>query len=158
MSVEQCQITDWGQQGYVDGATGQNQSVFSRYKNDCEKAGIQPNVQAYQRGWSNGIKQFCTPNGGWKAGIEGKVNLLEICTGQTNEAVFYQNYLKGFQIYETKEEIRRNDLQKYQLTNKLANAKVETEQRHLESEISRIENRQYQLKMLSLQLLMGAPK
>lgn len=64
MSPETCAASDWHQVGVADGEKGRTSDRIARYQEDCGKAGIVPDAQAYMAGREQGLRTYCTlPNG-----------------------------------------------------------------------------------------------
>jgi hypothetical protein len=66
-----CAEADWGELGERDGLFGEAESKFNERVAAC---GFNPSrsVDAYQAGRRKGLKSFCTPEGGFQAGNEGR--------------------------------------------------------------------------------------
>jgi hypothetical protein len=71
LSAEQCQNTNWLQVGLNDGAAGKGMSDLNKEITDCAKFGINVNLSAYNKGWRDGNKQYCTFETGYALGNSG---------------------------------------------------------------------------------------
>jgi len=71
LNEDQCQVTDWRLLGSSDGAAGRDQTYVARHREACGKYGIPVDVPAWQSGWQEGIRRFCTPHNGLDVGMRG---------------------------------------------------------------------------------------
>lgn len=74
LSEEECQYSDWELLGRQDGIDGADVSKFQTYVRECGRYGTPPDPVAWQTGWEEGLKTFCTPGGIYAAGIRGRGN------------------------------------------------------------------------------------
>ncbi len=72
LTADQCRVADWRALGVEDGALGHGESRFVEYVKDCTDAGVTPDRSAWEAGRTEGLKQFCTPNGAYSAGVDGR--------------------------------------------------------------------------------------
>jgi hypothetical protein len=107
MSQQECMSTNWEQVGFADGAAGNPPRSLVNAVSDCAQYGITVNQKIYHKGWTSGIKQFCTFERGFTIGSQGG-QLPTICPenlqgrftagwnkGSTN---FCSNPINAFQI------------------------------------------------------------
>lgn len=106
MSVEECQVADWGALGYQHGVAGTlpTGTRLAPYIKACAKAGISPDQQAYEQGRSEGARVYCHPSNGFKLGRSGK-NYNYICDPDL-EAAFLAEYDRGSELFTYEEAVR----------------------------------------------------
>ena len=88
MSPTECKVADWQRVGFNDGASGQSERRLAAYTEDCGEAGVQPDAEAYRRGWDSGIRRFCTAANGWREGVQGHSGKNAVCQAQPGYEVF----------------------------------------------------------------------
>ena len=71
MSKQDCENADWHTIGYNDGARGIYFSNLDTYRKRCSEYQIAPDANAYQAGWNQGIRIYCTSDNGYRAGVSG---------------------------------------------------------------------------------------
>ncbi|MBS0358561.1 MAG: DUF2799 domain-containing protein [Proteobacteria bacterium] len=73
LSQQQCASMNWQSEGFNDGLAGRSPRDLSRSMKDCSEYGISVNSSAYQAGWRDGVRQYCTPdyNLGYTDGVAG---------------------------------------------------------------------------------------
>lgn len=71
MSADECATADWRTIGYEDGAKGHEASAISRHRKACAKHGVTADFDAYEQGRREGLRQYCRPANGYKAGRKG---------------------------------------------------------------------------------------
>jgi hypothetical protein len=72
MSKKDCENADWRAIGYNDGARGINFTNLDSYRKRCSEYQIAPDANAYQAGWNQGIRSYCTSDNGYRAGAAGQ--------------------------------------------------------------------------------------
>ncbi len=117
LTADQCKVADWRALGVEDGALGYGEARFLDYTKDCAKAGVTPDRAAWQDGREDGLKRFCTPEGAYSAGVDGRpfrgrctpetpAQLAALEKGQAFHAITDEiNFLRA-QIRELNQEIR----------------------------------------------------
>jgi hypothetical protein len=156
MSESQCRVADWGRVGFNDALQGVSESRLANYAEDCGKIGVQPDKRAYRSGWDAGIVKFCMPVNGWRQGVEGHSGKESLCTGQPGYAQFSSNLYAGLQVYNTTEQIRRNDYEIHRLQDKLEKAKDDGERKNIRRDLANLDHDQYRLRQqLSRQQLLA---
>ena len=71
MSSEECVASDWRSVGYEDGSRGYTSDRIGNYRKACAKHGVTPDLDAYQAGRVEGLKEFCQPQRGFNVGASG---------------------------------------------------------------------------------------
>ncbi len=70
MSADECQTADWRTIGHEDGLKGST-GRLGDHRKACAKAGVTPDLDAYESGRASGLRQFCVPAKGYEAGSSG---------------------------------------------------------------------------------------
>ena len=71
MSGDQCVTSDWHGIGFDDGARGYTAGRLSQHRKACAKHGVSPDLQAYQEGRADGLREYCQPQRGFNLGAAG---------------------------------------------------------------------------------------
>lgn len=71
MSEDQCLAGAWSESGFKDGKEGQEASRLSEHAQACAKVGVAPDERAYFSARDAGLREYCTPRGGFEAGRKG---------------------------------------------------------------------------------------
>lgn len=102
LNEDQCQVTDWRILGSTDGAAGRNQTHVARHQEACAKYGIPVDVPAWQSGWEEGIRRYCTPGNGLDVGMRGK-SYANSCPGDVAVG-FREAYDLGRRVWDAQSE------------------------------------------------------
>ncbi|MCC1481973.1 DUF2799 domain-containing protein [Roseibaca sp. Y0-43] len=106
LSEEECLSGDWRGIGLRDGTAGQvADAQFARHVKACEKAGITPQRAAWQQGYTEGLRSYCTPAKGLEEGRAGR-SYSNVCP-VGSEAGFLRGYRVGEADYDARQEVRR---------------------------------------------------
>ena len=157
MSVSECKVADWGRVGFADGMRGESDRRIADYTEDCGKAGIVPNAQAYRYGWDQGIVGFCTPANGWREGVAGNSGKASVCQGQAGYAGFSHYLELGMQVHRMQELLQRNGQESSRLQARLEAAKSDEERKNLREDLRHVDREQLRLRRLLMQQQMLAP-
>jgi len=71
MSKKECLYADWYQIGLEDGSVGRNAVMLAQHRKACAKAGVTPDLAAYERGHVEGLQRYCNYNNGLNVGSRG---------------------------------------------------------------------------------------
>ena len=71
MSKDECRVVDWRTVGYEDGVAGRASDTIGRYRKDCASVGVAPDLNAYRAGRAEGLREYCRPQNGFRAGANG---------------------------------------------------------------------------------------
>ncbi len=148
MTVAECQVADWGRVGYADGARGESESRLAAYSEDCGKAGVRPNAQAYRQGWDAGIVRYCTAANGWREGLLGNGSRALACQGRAGYDAFSYYLAAGLEVYRTSEMMRQNADFANRLQRRLEESGNDDERRRLRDELRDVDHEQYRLRGL----------
>lgn len=98
MNRAECQTVDWRTVGYEDGASGQTGDRIAQHRKACAKHGVTPDLDAYQLGREQGLREYCTADNGFRLGERG-AQLPGFCPDE-RQAAFEAAYRDGFHLYE----------------------------------------------------------
>jgi len=70
MSADECRSAEWRTVGYEDGRSGSAGRIGDHSK-ACAKVGIAPNLDQYELGRADGLRQYCIPSKGYEMGSNG---------------------------------------------------------------------------------------
>src|SRR6476620_8695628 len=71
MSKEECLAVDWRTIGYEDGVAGYSGDRISQHRKACAKYGVQTDLNQYQAGRAQGLREYCKPANGYRLGSRG---------------------------------------------------------------------------------------
>jgi hypothetical protein len=97
MSANECLATDWRTVGYEDGVSGYSGDRVGQYRKACTKHGVSPDLNAYQGGRQQGLKEFCKPLNGFRTGAHGR-GYNGVCPTEL-DGPFLEAYESGRQLY-----------------------------------------------------------
>jgi hypothetical protein len=104
MGRDECVVADWRTIGYEDGLHGLPADRIGAHRTACAKHQVTPNLAAYSEGRERGLREYCQPKNGFRAGING-YSYANVCSGAT-EAAFVDSYRYGRQIHDARAELR----------------------------------------------------
>jgi hypothetical protein len=115
MSPEQCQSANWFELGRSDGSRGREADLVDSYASQCGKHGHSVNYKDYRAGRNEGLKEFCTFDGGYHHGSSGYTN-SHVCPSEL-AAEFNKGHRIGYREYDLRRqqeelEDRIEDLEK----------------------------------------------
>lgn len=93
LSREQCLSGDWYQIGLDDGQRGVPDWRLARHVRTCRRYGVQLDREVYLAGRAEGLKTFCTEEGGYRFGLAGGDDTA-VCPPERTQA-FRKGYDKG---------------------------------------------------------------
>ena len=97
MSADECLVSDWSAIGYEDGARGYTTDRFSQHRKACAKHGIASDFEAYKRGRTGGLLEFCQPARGYTLGVNGG-RYNGVCPAEVGPE-FVRAYNAGHRLY-----------------------------------------------------------
>lgn len=103
VSRSQCAAGDWETIGYRDGAQGWRSSRLLAHQDACVPHGVVPDRVAYQRGWHQGIAEFCAPENGFELGQRGEDH-GNVCPA-TLRVDFLSSYERGYRLFAARERV-----------------------------------------------------
>ncbi|MBF0259500.1 MAG: DUF2799 domain-containing protein [Desulfamplus sp.] len=107
MTASECKNADWEMVGFEDGSKGRLSSYVENHRRACAQHNITPVLDAYLRGHSNGVKQFCTEYNGFEKGKEG-FTYNNVCPPELSDE-FLKGYYVGQKFYAVLSEIRQSE-------------------------------------------------
>jgi len=111
MSKKDCENANWHAIGYNDGARGIQPGHLNVYSQRCAEYKIVPDAGAYQAGWNEGIRSYCTSTNGYNAGAAG-LAYNNICPADV-APTYLAGYRQGIDQYCTPDNGLRQGLRGY---------------------------------------------
>ncbi len=71
LSKDECRSIDWRTVGYEDGAAGYSGQRVAEHRKACAKHGVAVDLDAYQAGRAEGLREYCEPYNGFRVGSRG---------------------------------------------------------------------------------------
>ncbi len=97
MSKDECRTVDWRTVGYEDGVAGQPGDRIGEHRRACAEYGVAPDLNAYLAGREAGLREYCQPHNGYRAGVNG-YTYYDTCPAELAPA-FEQAYDEGRALY-----------------------------------------------------------
>lgn len=120
VSEYQCMAGDWQTIGMRDGAQGRATTALLSHQEACGAYGVVPDRVAYNRGWQQGIAQFCTVDNGFELGQRG-ARRNSICVDPS----FQQAFREGKELYHARREVAEFEQQIIELEARIPQIKQE---------------------------------
>lgn len=95
MSKNECLAANWQAIGFEDGAAGRSTASIGERRQACGKHGISIDLAAYDAGYNDGIRTFCSYGRGHESAIGG-YSPLNVCPTNTDYHSGYQQGLEKF--------------------------------------------------------------
>ena len=119
-------VADWRLIGYQDGVAGKSASAVGTYRKDCAEYAVIPDLDAYQSGRAEGLKEYCKADNGYRLGHTGK-GYATVCPSSL-ESDFRAAYNEGREIYIARSIVKRTRERMQQLRHDLND--LENEKQH----------------------------
>ena len=97
MNKAECLNVDWRTVGYEDGVAGRSGDRIGEHRKACAKHGVTPDLNAYQSGREQGMREYCQPETGYQLGVNGYA-LKSYCPVDLKED-FESAYHAGYDLY-----------------------------------------------------------
>ena len=97
MSKEECRAVDWRTIGYEDGVAGYSGERIGQHRKACAEYGVTPDLNAYRAGRAEGLREYCQPHNGYRAGVSG-APYYDSCPPELAPA-FVAAYQSGRELY-----------------------------------------------------------
>ncbi len=110
MSKDECRTVDWRTVGYEDGVAGQPGDRIGEHRRACAEYGVTPDLNAYLAGRTAGLREYCQPHNGYRAGANGYI-YFDTCPADLAEAfeIAYDEgralYVRERRVIDTEEQI-----------------------------------------------------
>lgn len=157
MSEKECLNVDWTDKGQRDGRSGALPDLVESHAKACAKVGVQPDVTAWQDGWSRGIRSYCRPQRGWQQGLRGEF-YNGVCADQPDGDEFERSYEAAKRIHEIGQRIDRNYVEMQRLERALADAKTDEERKTLRALLRALDIEQFRLRSQQQTQMLMAPR
>jgi len=103
MNEQECVTGDWYAIGFEDGTQGRRADRIGTYRKACAEHQVTPDLQAYQEGRDDGLREFCQPQVGFNFGKRGG-SYSGVCPVELEED-FFAAYQDGKQLYQLRSQI-----------------------------------------------------
>ena len=123
MSKEECLVANWREVGFTDASQGYTQARVAEHRSACAEAKVTVNLEEYNKGFEQGLKNYCTANTGFDLGSKGAA-YPDQCNEKTYPKV-RAGFKEGQLVYNVQRE--RNEVER-QLQDKREQSKALTEQ------------------------------
>jgi hypothetical protein len=97
MSKDECRTVDWRTVGYEDGVAGRPGDRIGEHRRACAEHGVTPDLNAYLAGRDAGLREYCQPHNGYRAGAHG-YTYYDTCPADLAPR-FVQAYDEGRALY-----------------------------------------------------------
>jgi hypothetical protein len=97
MNRDECRTVDWRTVGYEDGVAGRPGDQIGLHRKACAEYGVTPDLDAYRAGRAEGLREYCQPHNGYRAGATGAV-YYDGCPAELAPA-FVAAYESGRELY-----------------------------------------------------------
>ena len=128
--------------GLEQAKSGKTDAAFKDLALKCQEQGITMDTKEYQRGFKQGLKEFCTKKSAFKYGLDGQTN-NGTCPNKNQFSKFYD---KGFAIHKVKKDIEAKDLSIIELQKKMNLIKTTAvERKGFEKQIKTLKREKFEL-------------
>jgi Protein of unknown function (DUF2799) len=107
LSKEECRTVDWRTVGYEDGVAGQPGDRIGEHRRSCAEHGVTPNLDAYLAGRAAGLREYCQPHNGYRAGVDG-YTYFDVCPAELAPS-FLAAYEEGRALHVREQRVRDTD-------------------------------------------------
>jgi hypothetical protein len=97
MDRDECLTVDWRTVGYEDGVAGYSGDRISQHRKACAKYGVSTDLEAYQSGRQEGLREYCVPANGFRLGSQGG-SYSGMCPSDLDPA-FSDAFASGHQLH-----------------------------------------------------------
>ena len=97
LDKDECMVADWRLIGYQDGAAGKKAGIIGEYREDCAKYAVVPDLDDYNAGRAEGLREYCKAENGFRLGHSGR-SLATVCPASL-AGQFHQAYNSGRKLY-----------------------------------------------------------
>ena len=156
LNQSECLNANWQMIGLEDGSKGQALSYIGNHRKACAKFNISPDLEQYQLGHAQGLRQYCTYNTGLRLGTRGG-NFKSICPAEL-EGDFRLGHQRGREIYSLNVELKRTNIaikDSYTLLDGLADDLLEIQDLIISRETRKVEKALLLIELLETQSEIG---
>ncbi len=107
MSKDECRTVDWRTVGYEDGVAGRPGDRIGEHRRACAEYGVTPDLNAYLAGRTAGLREYCQPHNGYRAGVNG-YTYYDTCPADLAEQ-FEKAYDEGRALYVRERRVAETD-------------------------------------------------
>ena len=107
MTPEECKFANWQDVGQRDGLQGESLTQLHARAEDCAKAGVAINVQAYQMGRDLGLRSYCRLENAVPLGLSGG-SYGGVCPPSI-DGLFQQRFQVARAVHDLRSEVRSLD-------------------------------------------------
>jgi hypothetical protein len=107
MSKDECRTVDWRTVGYEDGVAGRPGDRIGEHRRACAEYGVTPDLNAYLAGRTAGLREYCQPHNGYRAGVSG-YTYYDTCPADLAEQ-FEKAYDEGRALYVRERRVTETD-------------------------------------------------
>ena len=107
MSKDECRTVDWRTVGYEDGVAGRPGDRIGEHRRACAEYGVTPDLNAYLAGRTAGLREYCQPHNGYRAGVSG-YTYYDTCPADLAEQ-FVKAYDEGRALYVRERRVTETD-------------------------------------------------
>ena len=107
MSKDECRTVDWRTVGYEDGVAGRPGDRIGEHRRACAEYGVTPDLNAYLAGRTAGLREYCQPHNGYRAGVNG-YTYYDTCPADLAEQ-FEKAYDEGRALYVRERRVTETD-------------------------------------------------
>lgn len=97
LNKEECLAVNWRTVGYEDGIAGYSGDRISQHRKACAKYGVQTDLEQYQAGRAQGLREYCKPGNGYRLGSRGG-SYGGVCPADMEDS-FVSAFEVGHQLY-----------------------------------------------------------
>lgn len=97
MDKAECRTVSWRTVGYEDGVAGLPADRIGLHRRACAEYGVSPDLEAYLDGRSAGLREYCQPHNGYRAGASG-AEYYDSCPAELAPA-FVAAYESGHELF-----------------------------------------------------------
>ena len=97
MTKDECRAVDWRTVGYEDGVAGRSGERIGQHRKACAEYGVAPDLDAYRAGRADGLREYCQPRNGYRAGVNG-AEYYDSCPADLAPA-FVEAYDSGRELF-----------------------------------------------------------
>lgn len=95
---QECRTADWYEVGKFDASVGRGSDVMAEHAQRCAGYSVIPDTEAYERGYSAGLKTYCTDQVARSHGAAGTEYHSTLC-GETKAAELDNTYYGALRQY-----------------------------------------------------------